>query len=76
MTKLQWLCLAALEDMTLKELNERYFDNGGIGYTKKVIAGTAKPVEFIQEAYSKRFEEKYQSMYKTYMEFKNSFKGW
>ncbi len=58
-TDLQHLCLYALEDMTLKELNKKYFDDGGIGYTKKVITGQANPVKFIQEAYAKRFPKKY-----------------
>lgn len=47
MTDLQLVCLFALEDMTLIELNDRYFDGGGIGYTKKVIVGKVKPAEFL-----------------------------
>lgn len=76
MTKLQFLCLAALEDMTLKQLNKKYFDDGGIGYTKKVIAGKAKPVDFIMEGYSKRFPKKYQKLWDAEFKRRNTFQGW
>lgn len=76
MNKLQFLCLLALEDMTLKELNKKYFEDGGIGYTKRVIAGKACPVEFMVEMIAKRFEEKYLKAYKAYDEYEKSFKGW
>lgn len=59
MTDLQMVCLFALEDMTLKELNDRYFDGGGIGYTKKVISGDGGPHEIIMKAMLKQFEKKY-----------------
>jgi hypothetical protein len=37
MTDLQRLCFYALEDMTLKKLNDKFFDGAGIGYTKRLI---------------------------------------
>jgi hypothetical protein len=58
MTDLQRLCLYALEDMTLTELNDKYFD-GGIGWTKRMIAGSVYPMPVMAKIYEKRFQKKY-----------------
>lgn len=77
MTDLQILCLYALEDMTLKRLNKLYFDDGGIGYTKRLIAGEANPVKFLQKYYASRFPKKYQEKLADFRKFKKSMKvGW
>lgn len=76
MSKLQFMCLLALEELTLKELNERYFDNGGIGYTKRVITGQAKPHGLIMEAICKKFEEKYHEAWAKAEEARKAYKGW
>lgn len=70
------MCLLALEEMTLTELNQRYFEDGGIGYTKRVIAGKATPVDFVMEAISQRFESKYQEAWTKEDESRKSYKGW
>ena len=70
------MCLLALEEMTLKELNQRYFEDGGIGYTKRVIAGKATPVDFAMETICKRFESKYQEAWAKEDEYRKSYKGW
>jgi len=75
-TKLQFLCLEALEDMTLVELNNRYFDGLGIGYTKRVIAGKAVPLGFYSDMYCARFEDKYQQEWIKAEELRISSFGW
>ncbi len=74
MTDLQLLCLFALEDMTLIELNDRYF-GGGIGYTKKVIAGKTGPVKPMMDVYCKRFGKKYQNKLKKHREVEEFMRG-
>jgi hypothetical protein len=74
--KLQFMCLLALEEMTLRELNQRYFDNGGIGYTKKVVAGQARPHELIMNTMCDKFEPKYHEAWEKELEYRRSFKGW
>ena len=77
MTKLQYLCLKALEEMTLVELNDKYFDGGGLGYTKRVIAGSANPHLLMMETMCKKFDEKYQRAYKEQEELAKSMsRGW
>jgi hypothetical protein len=66
MTDLQLVCLYALEDMTLEVLNDRYFDGGGIMYTKRVIAGYAKPREPMMRVFYNRFPKKYKKMVEEY----------
>lgn len=48
----------ALEQMTLTEFSEKYFD-GRIGYVKRFLAREVGPVQAMAEIYAKRFEEKY-----------------
>lgn len=75
MTDLQHLCLYALEDMNLKELNKRYFDDGGIGYTKKVIGGYTGPVEPMEKIYRDRFPKKYHKKLAEHHRVVESMKG-
>jgi|WetSurMetagenome_2_1015567.scaffolds.fasta_scaffold1368160_2 hypothetical protein len=75
MTDLQHLCFYALEDMTLIQLNEKYFDNKGIGEMKRVIGGQANPMEFIQKIYCGRFDQKYQDKLIEYKRIKEESKG-
>lgn len=70
------MCLLALEEMNLKELNDRYFEGGGIGYTKRVIAGKATPMDVMMELVCKRFEEKYHTAWVKEEEYRKSYKGW
>jgi hypothetical protein len=77
MNDLQLICLFALEDMTLKELNKKYFDNGGIGYTRRVVAGKAEPVKPMMDVYLKRFGKKYLKKLADYRKVEESIRyGW
>jgi hypothetical protein len=77
MTDLQRLCFYALHDMTLVELNEKYFAEGGIGYLKRLISGEVEPIEMIVKRFEKRFEKKYHDKVEEYKKIANSLsKGW
>jgi hypothetical protein len=77
MTDLQRLCLYALEDMTLVELNDKYFGGGGIGWTKRLISGDAKPYEPIMSVLAIPFEQKYHDKVAEYHRITEEMKwGW
>ncbi len=76
LSKLQFFCLEALKDMTLKQLNKKYFEDGGIGYTMNVVGGKACPVDFIVEDICKRFPKKYHTAWQKEEEYRASYKGW
>lgn len=74
-TKLQFMCLKALEEMTLKELSALHFENR-IGYLRRVITGHANPHEIMVESMCKRFGEGFQDAWEKEVEYRKSFKGW
>ena len=76
MTDLQLVCLYALEDMTLKKLNKLYFDDEGIGYTKRVISGEAEPMEVMMRIYYDNFPLKYKRKVEADRKYEKEFKGW
>ena len=75
MTDLQRLCMYALEDITLIELNDKYFDGLGIEWTKNHIAGDRIMLPVIAKAYEGRFEKKYHDKVADYKRIKEQTKG-
>lgn len=74
--KFQFILLEMVRTKTLTKISKQYFDDKGLGYLQKVMAGKAEPHRFMLKGILKKVPKKWHKKYDEYVAYEKSFKGW